>query len=87
MENLVRLDLFFIPTRELWEKTHADFHAHTRAKARKLCTELQSTTLGDKFVSNYLLRNKSINDSLFFAGNPISSNDQLEATFEGLPRV
>nr|KYP38901.1 hypothetical protein KK1_039839 [Cajanus cajan] len=44
---------------QIWDKIHAYFHAHTNARARQLRSDLRSTTLDNRTISDYLLRIQS----------------------------
>lgn len=70
---------------QLWEKIHSFFHNQTRAKSTQLRTELRSATLGNRTISEFLLQIKSIIDSLFAIGDPISPREHLDVILQGLP--
>nr|KYP63858.1 hypothetical protein KK1_018445 [Cajanus cajan] len=70
---------------QIWDKGHAYFHAHTNAKARQLQSDLRSTTLDNRSVSDYLLRIQSLVDALTAIGDSVSPKEHLDIVLEGLP--
>nr|KYP47852.1 hypothetical protein KK1_030487 [Cajanus cajan] len=70
---------------QIWDKIHAYFHAHTNAKARQLRSDLRSTTLDNRSVSDYLLRIQSLVDALTAIGNSVYPKEHLDIVLEGLP--
>lgn len=70
---------------EIWEKVRIHFASQTKAKVKKLKTQLRTVKKGSTKMFDYLLIVKRIIDSLAVVGNPISVNDYIEALFDGLP--
>nr|KYP52257.1 hypothetical protein KK1_025861 [Cajanus cajan] len=70
---------------QIWDKIHAYFHVHTNAKARQLQSDLRSTNLENRSISDYLLRIQSLVDALTTIGDSISSKEHLDIVLEGLP--
>lgn len=61
------------------------FASQTRAKVKQLKTQLRSMKKGSLKMFDYLLKVKSLVDSLAAVGNPIPANDYIEAKFDVLP--
>nr|KYP63468.1 hypothetical protein KK1_018044 [Cajanus cajan] len=70
---------------QIWDKIHAYFHAHTNAKARQFRSDLRSTNLDNRSISDYLLQIQSLVDALTAIGDSVSSKEHLDIVLEGLP--
>ena len=71
---------------ELWDKLFAYFQKQTRAKARHLRVELRSCSLESSTIKEYLLRIRTIADSLASIGDPVPMNQHIDVILEGLPQ-
>ena len=71
---------------ELWSKLVTYFHKQMRAKARQLRVELRSTSLDNRTVQEYLLRNRNLIDNLASIGDPVPITQHLDVILEGLPQ-
>lgn len=65
-------------TYEIWEKICVHFASQTRAKVKQQKTQLRTARKGTLKMNDFLLKIKSIVDSLAAVGNPISVNDTLK---------
>lgn len=65
---------------------HNHFQFETCAKARRLRTELQNTKKEDRSIFEFVLRVKALVDALYSIGDPISPQELMDVTLEGLPR-
>lgn len=72
-------------TYEIWEKIRVHFASQTRAKIKQLKTQLRTTRKGTLKMNEFLLKVKSVVDSLAAVGNPIPINDYIEVILDGLP--
>lgn len=70
---------------EIWERVKTHFASQTRAKIKQFKTQLRSTKKGSLKMYDYLLKIKSIVDSLASVGSPVPINDYIEAIFYRLP--
>ena len=61
------------------------FAAQTCAKIDQFKTQLKKSQKGSSSINDYLLRIKSIVDSLLSVGYSISTSDHIDTIFEGLP--
>jgi len=72
------------PAYQIWDKLNVYFASNTRARVRKLKTQLK-TLKRDRSISIYLLDIKRFIDSLTVVGSNVSTEDHLEAILDGLP--
>jgi len=70
---------------QVWDKIHKHFQSIMKARVRQLRTELKTTKIGDKLITEYILRIKAIVDALLLIGDPISEQEHTDAILEGLP--
>lgn len=56
-----------------------------KARVHQLYVELKMIKKGTQYISKFVLRIRSIVDSLLAIGDPISERDQIGAIFQGLP--
>lgn len=70
---------------EVWEKIHKYFNSVLKSRARQLRSELKNTKKLARSVNEYLLRIKSIVNSLIAVGDIVSEQEQVDAILEGLP--
>jgi histone deacetylase 1/2 len=70
---------------EVWDKIHKYFNSVLKSKARQLRSELKNTKKFSKSVNEYLLRIKSIVNSLIAVGDFVSEQEQVDSILEGLP--
>jgi histone deacetylase 1/2 len=70
---------------EVWEKIHKYFNSVLKSRARQLRYELKNTKKLARSVNEYLLRMKSIVNSLIAVGDIVSEQEQVDAILEGLP--
>lgn len=56
-----------------------------KAKVRQLRSELKTVKKGTRTMSEYLLRIKTIVDSLVAVGDSISDQDHIDSILDGLP--
>ncbi|CAJ2642450.1 unnamed protein product [Trifolium pratense] len=70
---------------EVWDKIHRYFNSVLKSRARQLISELKNTKKLSRSVNEYLLRIKSIVNSLVAVGDTVSEQEQVDAILEGLP--
>ncbi|MCI19265.1 retrovirus-related Pol polyprotein from transposon TNT 1-103, partial [Trifolium medium] len=70
---------------EVWDQIHKYFNFVLKSRARQLRSELRNTKKLARSVSEYLLRIKSIVNSLTAVGDVVSEQEQVNAILEGLP--
>jgi histone deacetylase 1/2 len=70
---------------EVWDKIHKYFSSVLKSRARQLRSELKNTKKMSKSVNEYLLRIKSIVNSLIAVGDFVSEQEQVDSILEGLP--
>ncbi|PNX93512.1 histone deacetylase, partial [Trifolium pratense] len=70
---------------EVWDKIHRYFNSVLKSRARQLRSELKNTKKLSRSVNEYLLRIKSIVNSLVAVGDTVSEQEQVDAILEGLP--
>ncbi|PNX90864.1 retrovirus-related Pol polyprotein from transposon TNT 1-94, partial [Trifolium pratense] len=70
---------------EVWDTIHKYFNSVLKARARQLRSELKNTKKLTRSVNEYLLRIKSIVNSLIAVGDVVSVQEQVDAVLEGLP--
>jgi histone deacetylase 1/2 len=70
---------------EVWDKIHKYFNSVLKSRARQLRSELKNTKKMSKSVNEYLLRIKSIVNSLIAVGDFVSEQEQVDSILEGLP--
>jgi len=70
---------------ELWDKLFAYFQKQTRAKARHLRVEFRSCSLDNSTIKEYLLRIRTIADSLASIRDHVPTNQHVDVILEGLP--
>ncbi|PNX57709.1 retrovirus-related Pol polyprotein from transposon TNT 1-94, partial [Trifolium pratense] len=70
---------------EVWDTIHKFFNSVLKSRARQLRSELKNTKKLSKSVNEYLLRVKSIVNSLIAVGDVVSEQEQVDAILEGLP--
>ncbi|GAU19342.1 hypothetical protein TSUD_336290 [Trifolium subterraneum] len=70
---------------QVWDQIHKYFHSVLQARARQLRSELKNTKKASRSVGEYLLRIKSIVNSLLAVGDLVSDREQVDAILEGLP--
>ncbi|CAJ2659451.1 unnamed protein product [Trifolium pratense] len=68
----------------VWEKIHTYFNFVLKSRARQLRSELKNTKKHSRTVNEYLLRIKSIVNSLIVIGDVVSEREQVEVILEGL---
>jgi histone deacetylase 1/2 len=71
---------------EVWDKIHKYFNSVLKSRARQLRSELKNTKKLARSVNEYLLRIKSIVNSLIAVGDVVSELEQVDAILEGLPK-
>ncbi|PNX84646.1 retrovirus-related Pol polyprotein from transposon TNT 1-94, partial [Trifolium pratense] len=69
---------------EVWEKIHTYFNSILKSRARQHRSELKNTKKHSRTVNEYLLRIKSIVNSLIVIGDVVSEREQVEVILEGL---
>lgn len=72
-------------TFQLWEKIHQHSHAKTKAQARQLRAELHNTKKGERSITEFFARLKTITDALLSIGETISLQEQYDVVLQGLP--
>ncbi|KAF7824434.1 Retrovirus-related Pol polyprotein from transposon TNT 1-94 [Senna tora] len=70
---------------QVWDRVIQIFGINTRARVHQFRTELRSLKKGDRSMGDYLLRMKSISDSLAAIGSEVSEHEQIQCMLEGLP--
>lgn len=70
---------------EVWDKIHKYFNSVLKSRARQLRSELKNTKKLSRSVNEYLLRIKSIVNSLVAVGDMVSEQEQVDSILEGLP--
>lgn len=70
---------------KVWDSIQKHFYTHLKAKVRQLRSELKNTKKANRSISEYLLRIKSIINSLVASGDSISDQDHIDSILEGLP--
>ncbi|PNX94499.1 retrovirus-related Pol polyprotein from transposon TNT 1-94, partial [Trifolium pratense] len=70
---------------EVWDTIHKYFNSVLKARARQLRSELKNTKKLARSVNEYLLRIKSIVNSLIAVGDVVTVQEQADAILEGLP--
>ncbi|PNX93258.1 histone deacetylase, partial [Trifolium pratense] len=70
---------------EVWDQIHKYFNSVLKSRSRQLRSELKNTKKMARSVSEYLLRIKSIVNSLVAVGDVVSEQEQVDAILEGLP--
>ncbi|GAU29238.1 hypothetical protein TSUD_362280 [Trifolium subterraneum] len=70
---------------EVWDKIHKYFNSVLKSRIRQLRSELKNTKKLARPVSEYLLRIKSIVNSLIAMGETVTEQEQIDAILEGLP--
>jgi len=69
---------------QIWDKLNVYFASNTRARVRKLKTQLK-TPKQDRSINAYLLDIKRVIDSLAAVDSNVSTEDHLEVILDGLP--
>lgn len=62
------------------------FQSHMKAKVRQLRSELKTVKKGTRTMSEYLLRIKTIVDSLVAVGDSILDQDHIDSILDGLQK-
>ncbi|MCH81099.1 retrovirus-related Pol polyprotein from transposon TNT 1-94, partial [Trifolium medium] len=70
---------------QVWDQIHKYFNSVLKARSRQLRSELKNTKKASRSIGEYLLRIKSIVNSLIAVGDTVSDRDQVDAILEGLP--
>jgi histone deacetylase 1/2 len=70
---------------EVWESIHKYFNSVLKSRARQLRSELKNTKKPARSINEYLLRIKTIVNSLIAVGDNVSEQEQVDAILEGLP--
>jgi histone deacetylase 1/2 len=70
---------------EVWEQIHKYFNSVLKSRSRQLRSELKNTKKMSRSANEYLLRIKSIVNSLVAVGDVISQQEQVDAILGGLP--
>lgn len=70
---------------QMWDKIHKHFQSHMKAKVCQFRSELKTVKKGTRTMSEYLLRIKTIVDFLVVVGDPISDQDHIDSSLDGLP--
>ncbi|MCH95282.1 retrovirus-related Pol polyprotein from transposon TNT 1-95, partial [Trifolium medium] len=70
---------------EVWDKIHKYFNSVLKSRARQLRSELKNTKKLSRSINEYLLRIKSIVNSLTAVGDFVSESEQVDSILEGLP--
>jgi hypothetical protein len=61
------------------------FQLRSQTRARQLRSELKNTEKASRSIGEYLIRIKSIVNSLLAVGDTLSDQEQVDAILEGLP--
>ena len=69
---------------QIWQKLNVYYTSQSRARIKKLKTQLKSTKK-DKSISVYVLDIKKLVDALAAIGSPITEDDHIEYILDGLP--
>lgn len=72
-----------LSSRASWEELHNNFNL-SKTKSRKLRSDMQSITKGNRSIAEFLLQVHTIAESLRSIGDPILHRDQLEIMLEAL---
>ncbi|CAI8612920.1 unnamed protein product [Vicia faba] len=70
---------------EVWAKVHKHFNSQIKAQFHQLRYKLKTSKKGTRSISKYILRIRTIANSLLAIGDPISEWDQVNAILQGLP--
>jgi histone deacetylase 1/2 len=70
---------------EVWDKIHKYFNSVLKSRARQLRSELKNTKKLSRSINEYLLRIKTIVNSLTAVGDFVSESEQVDSILEGLP--
>jgi hypothetical protein len=70
---------------EVWDKIHKYFNSVLKSRARQLRSELKNSRKLARSVNEYLLRIKTIINSLVAVGDVVSEQEHVDAILEGLP--
>lgn len=72
---------------EVWDKVHKHFNSQMKACAHQLRSELKTNKKDSRSISEYVLRIRTIVDSLMAVGDPILNRDQIDAILQGLSKA
>ena len=72
---------------QLWDHLFNYFQKQTRARAKQLCVRLRALTLDNSSVQEYLLKVRTIVNSLASIGDPIPASHHIDVILEGLPQT
>jgi histone deacetylase 1/2 len=70
---------------EVWDKIHKYFNSVLKSRAGQLRSELKNSKKLARSVNEYLLRIKTIINSLVAVGDIVSEQEHVDAILEGLP--
>lgn len=70
---------------ELWEKIHRHSLAKTKAQARQLRADLLNIKKGNKSITEFIAKIKTITDSLLSIGETVTNQEQYDTVLRGLP--
>jgi gag-polypeptide of LTR copia-type len=71
-------------TRDLWRSLEDLFSSNSRTRLNELKRQIQTAKKGDSYCSAYLLQLRRIADELAFTGSPLSEDELVSATINGL---
>lgn len=69
-------------THQLWDCLFSYFQKQTHARAHQLCVELHVITLNAPSILDYLLKIRTIVDTLGFIGDPLPSSHHINVILE-----
>ncbi|KAF1882599.1 hypothetical protein Lal_00002779 [Lupinus albus] len=69
---------------QLWEELDSFCNSQTKARSRKLRSQLRSISQGSNSISEYFTKIKGLVDALIFIGTPISVSEHIDYILDGL---
>lgn len=64
---------------EVWDKVHIHYNSQMKVRIHQLWLELKTGKKGNRSIFEYVLRIRTIADSLLAIGDPISERDQIDS--------
>lgn len=68
--------------REVWDKVHKHFNSQMKTCAHQLRSELKTSKKGTRSISEYVLRIRTIENSVLAIGFPIFKRDQVDVILQ-----
>ncbi|KAB2628692.1 hypothetical protein D8674_033487 [Pyrus ussuriensis x Pyrus communis] len=83
-EEIIPFTVGVTSSHDLWINLENRFGGVSAAHIHQLCSRLHAIHKGDSSISEYLQRIKGISDALMAAGSPVSDQDLIAVTLNGL---